>query len=63
MRDREEHTPEDGFDLVGIDDFEPLGEQLYTIKHFDDLEEAKAALKKWKESNTDDAVILPVTSD
>jgi hypothetical protein len=58
MKDREAHTPEKGFNLVGIDDFEPFGEQLYTIRHFDNMEDAEAALKEWKDIETDDAVIL-----
>ena len=58
MTDREEHTPKEGFALVGIDDFEDFGEQLYTIEHFDTIEKAQAALKTWKESEKDDVVIL-----
>jgi len=61
MKDRLEHTPTEGFDLVGIDDFELQGEQLYFIKHFTDATEANKALAEWKKSNTDDAIILPAS--
>lgn len=59
MKDRQAHTPPQGFDLVGIDNFELLGEQLYTIKHFETYEAAKNALEDWKQKQTDDAIILP----
>jgi hypothetical protein len=59
QKDRLAHTPEKGFNLVGIDNFEPLGEQLYLIKHFENEEEAIAALEAWKKNHTDDAVIYP----
>ena len=35
-------TPTEGFNLVGIDDFEPFGEELYLVGHFATKEEAIA---------------------
>jgi hypothetical protein len=58
LEDREKHTPKEGYDLVGIDDFEPIGEQLYTISHHETRKEALEAQKKWEHS--DDTVIYPL---
>lgn len=42
----EEFTPETGFNLVSIDNFEPAGEQLALIGHFDTREEAEKEQNK-----------------
>ena len=39
--DRKNHTPGDGANLCSIDGFEPLGEQLSTVAHFDTVAEAE----------------------
>jgi hypothetical protein len=36
-------TPPSGFNLVGLNDYELPGEQLYLIAHFSTIEEAEAA--------------------
>lgn len=41
--DMKRHTPGSGFNLVGLDDHEPAGEQLYTISHHDTRAEAVEA--------------------
>lgn len=41
LDDMKNHSPESGFNVVGIDEFEPPGEQLYFIEHFDSIEDAK----------------------
>ena len=38
-------TPEAGFDLCGIDYFEPLGKRLYFIEHFERYQDALKAKK------------------
>ncbi len=38
-------TPEDGFELVGIDFFAPPGDRLYPIRHFAAYRDALAAKK------------------
>ena len=43
-KDRERFTPKTGFNLVGVDDFERPGEQLYLIDHFPDRDAAEKAL-------------------
>lgn len=48
LADRDEHTPKTGYNLVGIDDYEEPGKQLYLINHFDAYEEASEAQKKYK---------------
>ena len=42
----EEYTPETGFNLCGIDNFEAPGEMLYLIAHFDTMGEAQAKQKE-----------------
>ena len=60
LEDRERHTPKEGYDLVGIDDFEPIGEQLYFISHHKTREEAEKALKQRQMENPEeDLVIYP----
>ncbi|MGH9856324.1 MAG: hypothetical protein ACRD4B_00635 [Acidobacteriota bacterium] len=48
MADRDKHTPKTGYNLVGIDDFEEPGKQLYLIGHFDTYDWALEAQKKYK---------------
>lgn len=38
-------TPQCGFNLCGIDFFEPLGRRLYLIKHYDKYQDALKAKK------------------
>jgi hypothetical protein len=52
VEDMERHFPKTGFNLVGIDDFNEPGEQLYLIAHFDTYEEALKAQKKYGEEYT-----------
>ena len=49
-------TPNHGFNVIGIDNFELLGEELYLIKNVKTKEEAKE-LKNSFESK-DDIIIL-----
>ncbi len=49
-------TPDNGFNLVGIDYFAPKGEQLYLIKNFEMYQTALKAKKDRK--NPDDYFIL-----
>lgn len=39
-------TPEIGFNLCGIDYFEPLGRRLYLIEHYDKYQDALKAKKE-----------------
>jgi hypothetical protein len=41
-------TPEQGFDLVGIDYFEEPGNQLYLVEHFEMYQDALNAKKDRK---------------
>lgn len=51
QRDKERFIPTSGFNVVGVDDFEDSGEQLYLIAHRDAEAEAKAVYKEWKKKN------------
>lgn len=44
-------TPESGFNLCGIDYFEPLGKRLYLIEHFDQYQDALKAKKDRENPN------------
>ena len=47
-RAKKEFTPENGFNLVGIDYFEEPDGQLYLIEHFDMYQDALNAKKNRK---------------
>ena len=49
-------TPEDGFDLVGIDYFTDSDNQLYLVEHFEMYQDALNAKKERK--NSEDYFIL-----
>ena len=53
---KKEFTPEEGFNLVGIDYLENSNGQLYFIGHFDLYQEALSAKKNRK--NPDEYLIL-----
>lgn len=50
-KDKKKWIPTDGFNVVGVDDFEDPGEQLYLVGHYATREEAQAALKKFQDRN------------
>ena len=39
-------TPESGFNLCGIDYFEPIGKRLYFIEHYEKYQDALKAKKE-----------------
>ena len=49
-------TPDDGFNLVGLDYFASVGDRLYLVEHFDMYQDALKAKKDRKLS--DDYFIL-----
>jgi len=44
-------TPNSGFNLCGIDYFEPLGKRLYLIKHYEKYQDALNAKKERDNQN------------
>jgi len=48
---REALTPKTGWNLVDIDDFEQPPDDLYLVAHFENEEEARAALRARKGSS------------
>jgi hypothetical protein len=56
---KEKMTPKQGFDLVGLDDFEVEPEdELYFIEHFETQKEAEAAQKARKEDDPDEVTYV-----
>jgi len=53
LADKKRHIPKEGFNIVGLDDFELPGEQLFLIKHCATEKEAKEYLQEWQKSNKD----------
>ena len=51
-----EFTPDEGYNLVGVDSFEAPGEELYLIDHFATREEAEAAKARFEAENPGDKV-------
>lgn len=54
--ERKALTPDSGFNLCGIDYFEPLGRRLYLIKHFERYQDALKAKKE--RDNPEEYLIL-----
>jgi len=44
-------TPDSGFNLCGIDYFEPLGKRLYFIEHYEKYQDALNAKKERESPN------------
>jgi len=57
LKSREEFIPKTGFSVIGIDDFELIGEELYLVENFDNEEDAK------KLANTNDNYFIISSSD
>lgn len=53
LAQKKEMTPKTGFNLVGLDDFEDPGEQLFLISSHKTEAEAKSAQKKYGSRNKD----------
>ncbi len=51
MADKARLTPKAGFNVVGVDDYELPGSQLYLIGHFSNESKAKASLARFKKKN------------
>lgn len=49
--EKKANTPESGFNLCGIDYFEPIGKRLYLIEHHDRYQDALDAKKKRENPN------------
>ncbi len=54
--EKEPHTPETGFNLVGIDPFGSIGNRLYVVDHYEQYQDALKAKKSRK--NPDEYLIL-----
>lgn len=57
LKRKTELTPQSGFNLVGVDDYDVGADALYLIAHFDTRPEAEAAKKK-KAQTTDDTLYI-----
>ncbi len=51
-------TPKTGANLVGVDDFEPAGEELYLVGHFESAEAAERAKVRRLKANPSEALYL-----
>ena len=51
-------TPDEGYNLVGVDDFEEAGNELYLIDSFDTRVEAEQAMKTRKSEDADEVVYI-----
>ena len=58
MTDKAKFIPKAGFNVVGVDEFEMPGDQLYLVGHFVDEKAAKAALAKFKKANQDEQAYI-----
>lgn len=53
LKQKKSMIPKKGYNLVGLDDYERSGEQLFLIGSFASLKEAEKAQKKHSKSNPD----------
>lgn len=53
LAQKRELTPKEGFNLVGLDDYEEPGDQLFLIGHYKTKSEALAAEKDHNRRNKD----------
>ena len=53
LAQKKQMTPKEGFNLVGLDDYEEPGDQLFLIGHYDTNEEAVKAEKDHNRRNKD----------
>jgi hypothetical protein len=60
---RAQFIPESGYNLVGLDDFEPPGEELYPIAHFATRAEAEQARARRLEKNPDEKLYIYAHDD
>lgn len=51
----EEMTPKTGFNVVGVDRFEPVEEALYFVSHHETRTAAEAAAKAMSQANVEDS--------
>lgn len=51
LADKKKFIPKAGFNLVGLDDYEKPGEQLFLVKNYKDRSEAESALKARAKAN------------
>jgi len=49
-KEKKMFTPKSGYNLVGLNDYELPGEQMYLIAHFNTIEEAEAAQETRKDT-------------
>ncbi len=57
QKDLQRFIPKTGFNLVGLDDFEKPGEQLYLINSYGSRAEAEKAMKAYGQK-TDDKLFI-----
>ncbi len=50
---KKKFIPKEGFNVVGVDDYEDPGEQLFLIAHYKTEDVAKARLDRFKKNNPD----------
>lgn len=63
MDAKDELTPDQGFNLVGFDDYEEPGDELYLIAHFDTRAEADAALRERQSADEDEVLYVYGSED
>ena len=48
LAQKKKMIPKEGYNLIGLDDYEKAGDQLFVIDHFKSKAEAEGAEKKYK---------------
>lgn len=50
--------PDEGFNVVGMDDYEDPGEELYFVAHASTMEQAQAFVAERKKENPDEVLYI-----
>ena len=58
LQDKKRMLPKAGFNLVGVDDYEDPGEQLYLIGNYASRPEAEAEMKKRQKAGNSDKMFI-----
>ena len=51
-------TPAEGFNVVGMDDYEDPGEELYLVAHVGTMQEAQALVDQRKKQSPDEVLYI-----
>jgi hypothetical protein len=61
--EKKRFIPKSGFNVVGVDDFEPIGEALYLVGHYSDRAKAEARAAAHSKESGDACYVYAAPSE